>query len=229
MKHVMHVVSLLIVVGFLLSCVGVPDISADSQTRSALRAGQSIEIIIYHPEKFEIITPQSFEGNPLSSLFGGLVRAINSPYGGVYDLPDTARLLAESLNKKLLIPIEATVQVNPSIRTLPVPKNTEEAYKASSKSSNYIFEISWPLQWFGYKAMAWGTYHYQGAGSARLIENSTGKVVWSHRCLVSKLRDDDEDSLSLDKDEFSANNGQRIREILLYAVERCTEKMPSAF
>ena len=83
-----------------------------------------------------------------------------------------------------------------------------------------------PLQQFTYGSFHWSTYHYQNAGVARLIESATGKVVWSQQCQVSRLFGDDEVSLALDKEQFTANEGQRVNEILGYAAHQCAGKMP---
>lgn len=209
----------------LASCAGRGKIVADEQTKAALGQGQTVEVITYGPPGTKIVAPPTFIGDPISMLLGAVIHGANTPSGTAPGPVDASKLFTDEVVKRYLTPRGVTVTVNGEEK--PGLPPDPETYKGSSKS-NYILEVWWPPHAFYYGSMAWSTYYYVGGGQARLIENGTGKVVWRQWCDIdSKLGSDDPKSLSLDKDEFTANEGRRVNEIIEYAVQHCVAKLPA--
>lgn len=82
----------------------------------------------------------------------------------------------------------------------------------------YVLEVTTDINLFTYRPLAWGTYQYTLHAHARIL-SPQGVILWQNACIVAPMGPDK--TLQLDRHGFQANGGQRLREVMKVAADRC--------
>ena len=174
--------------------------------------GKTIQFAVYKAEPHIVYTPASAVG-------GGLIDSMTRPDGSKIPLADTAYLLANQLQPQLSSLVEATWSKNEELLPLPAPKDKNIASYKTQYPADYILEMVVPTQVLSYKPTAWATYKLQISIESRLIDNSTGTILWKYkdRCVPTSS----DGKFEIHNDEFAANDGQRLKTVLAAVVEEC--------
>jgi hypothetical protein len=188
---------------------------------AATANGKSVDVLAYKTDAPIVYTPGSVTGT-------GLIDSFTRPDGSRIPLADAAYLLANKLLPELsaLVPATWNNKIDPLLAK-PVPKDKDVKSYQSKSSADYVFEIVVPQSMLTYKPTAWATYRIQLVIESRLIDNSSGNVMWKYhdRCLPTS----DDGRFEIHNDQFATNDGQRMKELLTTVVDECAALMVSNF
>lgn len=169
-----------------------------------------VNVVVYIESPVQIYTP----GNAVGA---GLIDEMTKPDGGRMPMPSpsyfTALKLREQLGKSL------GLSINPVPETLSYNKTKRDP---AQPASPYTLEVGVHLNFFSYRPMHWQTYQYLMGANAKLL-GKDGQPIWQEVCKVGGTASDE--TLQLDRMEFRANDGKRLKEVMEVAASKCVESM----
>jgi hypothetical protein len=197
----------------LTGCMSVKDIAADGKNIPAGMRGSPVAISVVKEPLMDVMTPGSVAG---TGIVPGVIDSMTRPDGTRLAMPSPSYLVAQALRERL-----------PAVTGLTFAEVPSDSVKARKKGEVYVpgkptLEVYVDTNSLSYRPLAWQTYQYMLLGHATLLD-SNGRVVWQNTCDVGGVSADT--TLQLDRSEFAANDGQKLKDIMLLAANRCADEL----
>jgi hypothetical protein len=214
--------AVIVAAALLQGCVGSQIVPMSAETSASLQQAPVVQVVRYQSGALNIATPKdAVGGGLLASATGSSELPTGGSLSRAYGLPDPAEDVGRRLVEKLKIEGRLpNVRLEPA--SLPRPWVEDPSHYRNRYQSGLVLEISVENQNAVYGAMNWKTYTYGFAGRGRLIRLADGKVLWLDTCNLHAFADDAA-KRRLDVSEFEANKAARLKEVMQYSTERCSQ------
>jgi len=199
----------------LLGCAAQPT-PFDSKAYAGALKENGVSVLVYSERPLFIHTPGSAVGT-------GLIDELTKPDGTVVDLPSVSRLVAQSLRDSLIS--QSGLDVAPLPDKLLPAKDADQPGLPAGQGKRFVLKLSIPINGLYYRPTAWSTYQYMMQARGTLIDSSDGKILWQDLCKVGGVSEDT--SLQLERTEFKANDGAKLKNIMRQSTRRCANELAS--
>ncbi|AUB83436.1 hypothetical protein [Candidatus Thiodictyon syntrophicum] len=142
--------------------------------------------------------------------------ALTRPEGRPSTPPSPSELIASSLRDILGKELSLNLDLVTQLRS-----GTAAAGKVQAPG-RYTLEVATDINLLAYRPLAWATYQYILQAHARIL-SPTGVILWQNACAVSSLTPDP--ALQIDRHDFQVNGGQRLKEVMQTAADRCARSL----
>jgi hypothetical protein len=180
----------------------------------AAAEGKSVEVITWEAGAPWVYTP----GNAVGT---GLIDDMTKPAESQEALPDAALILRDQLLERLRPVSRAQLQRRDPPLKPKVPSKPEQIRALSD--ADYVLTVSMRVTAITYRPTKWATYYYYDMIDVQLFDNQEGKLLFHYREMYKPEADDE--AMHFKNEEFGANGGQKVRDVIALSISRSLDRM----
>lgn len=214
-------------IGLLCGCTGVSAVKPDGSGLPESLKSEQVSVVAFSGLPLKVMTPGEVMATTnataktsteaiVTDAVTLVADALTRPVGAPAAVPDASYLIASSLRDLFKENLSLNVE---AVSVSCAGEAPETELKAVGR---YTLEVSTDVNLLAYRPLAWTTYQYMLQAHARLLAPD-GTILWQSACQVAPMAPDP--ALQLDRHDFQFNDGQRLKDVMQVAADRCAKSM----